>query len=107
MIRLAAMFAAMAIAVPALAQDFNYTPGWSNTHNFNRLHERGTGKSRTNKHLKPCRFDMLPTSQQRALQKQATAKIAEVGRKAAMPWIDQQSKRTIASMEARGICRSR
>lgn len=90
---------------PILAQDFNYTPGWSNTQNFNRLHKRSSDASQP-RQLELCRFNMLPRSEQRLLQQRALAKIDEVGEQAAMPWINQQSETAIAQMVADGLCKS-
>jgi hypothetical protein len=41
------------------AQDFNFTPGWANTYNFNRLNS-GSGGDSEPPELELCRFDMLP-----------------------------------------------
>lgn len=95
----------LSLPVSVLAQDFNYTPGWSNTQNFNRLRERLSDASQLGQ-LELCRFDMLPRSEQRRLQQRALAKIDEVGEQAAMPWIDQQSETAIAQMVEDGLCKS-
>lgn len=85
----------------ATAQDFNYVPGWVNTYNHSQV-----GRSEQSGELPPCRFDMLPRSEQQRLHDLARAKVAEVGKEAAMPWIDRQSETVIAQMVEAGTCRS-
>lgn len=106
MLKAIALATAALIYVPASAQDFNYTPGWSNTQNFNRLHGR-SGTSNQRRNLQPCRFNMLPLPEQRQLQQRAHTRIAQVGKAAAMPWINRQSERAIAQMVKDGRCRSK
>jgi len=95
-----ALVVGLAAAVPTAAQDFNYVPGWANTYNHSQV-----GQSAEPRELQPCRYDMLPRSEQRRLHELATAKVQEVGKEAAMPWIDRQSDEVIAQMVEAGICR--
>nr|WP_314262321.1 hypothetical protein [uncultured Devosia sp.] len=86
---------------PADAQDFNYVPGWVNTYNHSQV-----GNSAEPPGLQPCRYDMLPRSEQRRLHEQATAKVEELGEEAAAAWIDRQSESVIAQMVEAGKCRA-
>ena len=47
---------------------------------------------------------MLPGDEQQRLHDIATARVRDVGEDAAMPWIDKQSRETIAEMVEAGLC---
>jgi hypothetical protein len=94
------LFLGFAAVAPASAQNFNYVPGWVNTYNHLQVGEL-TGPDE----LQPCRYDMLPRSEQQRLHEVATAKIEELGEEAAMAWIDRQSTAVIAQMVEAAQCR--
>ncbi|PZO64184.1 MAG: hypothetical protein DI498_11750 [Paracoccus denitrificans] len=99
------------MCTPAVGQDFNYTPGWANTHNFNQLHNRSSGKSKATgkrkaKRLEVCRYDMLSASERRVMERQGRAKIAELGQERGLKWMDGYARRTMAKMVADGRCKA-
>ncbi|PZO64183.1 MAG: hypothetical protein DI498_11745 [Paracoccus denitrificans] len=102
------------LCTPAVGQDFNYTPGWANTHNFNQLHNRSSGKSkatgkqtgtRQGKRQQVCQLEMLSKSDQRRIEQQSRAKIAELGPDRGGKWVIGFKQGVRAAMARDGMCR--
>lgn len=73
-------------AVPSqsIAQDFNYTPGWSNTQNFNRLYKRSRPQS--GRRLPPCTVALLSPSDRRRMERQYGQIARSSGERQAALW---------------------
>lgn len=106
MISTLAMTLALAIAAPAVAQDFNYTPGWSNTQNFNRLHERGgSSKKSRQKALPGCTIDLVSSRDRRRMEAEYNRIVRTSGSRKADAWAQQQGKTYARQMRKQGLCR--